>query len=216
MANVRQIHRGESGYPEHVAQRLGDAAPSAIHVLGDIELPSRVDLALVCSVSCPGSVIIKMYDAIRTLREAGVIIAGGFHSPMERECLDFLLRGKQAVVFSPAFGIDWLQHGDAEQRAVEEHRLLVVSIVGPEVTKATRASALLRNAFVAALAGAVFVPHAVPGGQAELTARQAIARGQVVMTFDDRENARLLDLGARPLVKADVVSIAARGRHGSR
>lgn len=54
------------------------------------------------------------------------------------------------------------------------------------------------NTFVAALADAVFVPHAVPGGQAELTARQAIARGQVVMTFDDQENAHLIDSGARP------------------
>lgn len=202
--NVRQIHRGESSYPEHVARRLGDDAPSAIHVLGDIDLPSRVDLAIVCSVSCPGSVIIKTYDAIRSLREAGVIIAGGFHSPMERECLDFLLRGRQSVVFSPAFGIESLQPGDAEQqRAVEEHRLLVVSTVGPEVIKATRASALLRNAFVAALARAVFVPHAVLGGQAELTARQAVARGQVVLTFDDSENAHLIALGARPLVEAD-------------
>jgi hypothetical protein len=94
---------------------LGDDAPSALHVLGGVELPSRVDSALICSVSCPGSVIIKTYDAIRSLREAGVIIAVGFHSPMERECLDFFLRGTQAVVFSPAFGIDWLQPGDEEQ-----------------------------------------------------------------------------------------------------
>ena len=162
-------------------------------------------------MSCPGSVIIKTYDAIRSLREAGVIIAVGFHSPMERECLDFFLRGTQAVVFSPAFGIDWLQPGDEEQRAVEEHRLLVMSILGAEVTRATPTSALLRNAFVAALAGAVFVPHAAPAGKAEVTARQAIARGQVVLTFDDRENARLINFGARPLLKADLEGVAGAG-----
>ena len=198
MSNVRQRHLGEPGYPGHVAQRMGDDAPRDVFLLGDLELPPRVDLALICSVSCPGSVIIKTYDAIRSLREAGVVIAGGFHSPMERECLDYLLRGQQAVVLSPAFGIDWLQPGEVERRALKEDRLMVVSIAGSEVTKATRESALLRNTFVAALADALFVPHAVPGGQAELTARQAIARGQVVMTFDDQENAHLIDSGARP------------------
>lgn len=153
---------------------MGDDAPRDVFLLGDLELPPQVDLALICSVSCPGSVIIKTYDAIRSLREAGVVIAGGFHSPMERECLDYLLRGQQAVVLSPAFGIDWLQSGEVEQRALKEDRLMVVSIAGSEVTKATCESALLRNTFVAALADAVFVPHAVPGGQAELTARLRI------------------------------------------
>ncbi|HQX52209.1 MAG TPA: hypothetical protein PLR25_19980 [Planctomycetaceae bacterium] len=32
----------------------------------------------------------KTFDAIRELRDTGVVVAGGFHSPMERECLDFL------------------------------------------------------------------------------------------------------------------------------
>lgn len=198
MFNVRQRHLGEPGYPAHVAQRMGDDAPRNVFLLGDLELPSPVDLALICSVSCPGSVIIQTYDAIRSLRQAGVVIAGGFHSPMERECLDYLLRGQQPVVLGPAFGVDWLQPGEVERRAIEERRLGVVSVVSQELTKATRESALLRNAFVAALADTVFVPHAVPGGQAEVIARQAIARGQVVLTFDDQENAHLIDSGARP------------------
>lgn len=201
--SVRQIRRGESGYPRSVFQRLGDEAPGAIHILGEADLPSQVDLALVCSVSCPGGVIVRMYDAIRGLREAGVVIAGGFHSPMERECLDFLLRGKQAVVLCPAFGLDSLQLGAPEQRAVDEQRLHAVSVLGSGVIHATRESAALRNAFVAALAVSVFVPHAVPGGQAESIARQSIARGQMVLTFDDEENQHLIAFGALPFLDSD-------------
>lgn len=204
MSNLCQLRLGEPRYPGQVAQRMGDDAPRDLYLLGVHDLPSRVDLALVCSVSCPGSVIIKTYDAIRSLRDRGVVVAGGFHSPMERECLDFLIRGTQPVVVSPAIYVGCLELTDAERRATDERRLVLVSVDGPEVIAATRVSALRRNAFVAALADALFVPHAVAGGQAELIARQAIARGQAVLTFDDRENSHLLDFGARPLAPAGV------------
>jgi predicted AAA+ superfamily ATPase len=36
------------------------------------------------------------------LREAGIPVIGGFHAPMEKECLDLLLRGTQPVVICPA------------------------------------------------------------------------------------------------------------------
>lgn len=88
------------------------------------------------------------------------------------------------------------------RRAIEEHRLIVLSILGSEVTHATRASALIRNEFIAALAVTVFVPHAAPGSQGELIAKRAIARGQVVLTLDDPENSNLFALGARPLIEA--------------
>lgn len=199
MACVLPLRIGEPCYPVQVEVRLGDAAPPTIHVLaGSTRLP-RVGLALVCSVSCPGSVILRTYDAIRSLRNAGIVVSGGFHSPMERDCLEFLLRGRQAVVLSPAMGIEWLQLCETEGRALDEHRLFVASVAGSDIRKATRGSALLRNNFIAALADAVFIPHAVPGGLAELTAQKVLARGQRVLTFEVEENAHLLDRGARPL-----------------
>jgi hypothetical protein len=39
------------------------------------------------------------------VRDAGIVMAGGFHSPMEQDCLDFLLRGNQPVVVCPAKGL---------------------------------------------------------------------------------------------------------------
>lgn len=57
--------------------------------------PHLVPLALVCSVKCPGDLILKTYDLAQQLREAEVTIIGGFHSLMERECLTILLRGNQ-------------------------------------------------------------------------------------------------------------------------
>ncbi len=90
--NAHRIDCRDADYPERVAAFLGDEAPRTLDILGDPQILRRVHLGLICSVSCPGSVVIKTYDAIRQLRDAGIVVAGGFHSPMERECLDFLLR----------------------------------------------------------------------------------------------------------------------------
>jgi len=204
-ANVVRINRGDPSYPHCVADHLGDDAPTAITLRGQPQLLRRVQLGLICSVSCPGSVVIKTYDVIRELRDAGVVVAGGFRSPMERECLDFLLRGTQPVILCPARGLEWLSLTPQQEQAAERGRLLVLSIFGPETTQGTVALALRRNDFVAALARSVFVPHAAPGGKTEATAIRAIARSQDVLTFDDDENAQLIGLGAKPLCVRDLV-----------
>jgi hypothetical protein len=46
---------------------------------------------------------------IELLRGAGIPIIGGFHSPMEKECLDLLLRGQQPIVICPARSIQGMR-----------------------------------------------------------------------------------------------------------
>lgn len=48
-----------------------------------------------CSVrsNCLGDVILKTLDLMCELRDADAYVVSGFHSPMERECLNILLRG---------------------------------------------------------------------------------------------------------------------------
>jgi len=146
---------------------------------------------------CPGSVVIKTFDAIRELRDAGVVVAGGFHSPMERECIDFLLRGEQAVIVCEAKGLDPASLDASWRPAIDAGRLLLLSTFGDDVTRKTEARAQTRNEFVAALAVAVLIPHASPAGKAEATARHVVERGQPLFTFDDDENKGLLEIGAR-------------------
>ena len=186
-------------------RRLGDDAPSVLHVVGDASCLSTIELALLCSVSCPGSVIIKTFDAIRDIRDAGIVVAGGFHSPMERDCLHFLLRGPQHVVLSPAHGIESLSVDCDEQAALNEGRLIAVSVFDADVLRPTPQAAARRNQFVAATADILLVPHAVAGGKAEHEVQQAIARGQRVLTFDDRENSHLVAQGAIPVAANGVL-----------
>jgi predicted Rossmann fold nucleotide-binding protein DprA/Smf involved in DNA uptake len=200
----RPIRPSDLDYPQRVSRHLGDDAPSVLHVVGDGSVLNTIELAVLCSVSCPGSVIIKTFDAVRDIRDAGVVVAGGFHSPMERDCLHFLLRGPQHAVLSPAHGVDTLCFGGAEEVAVREGRLIVVSVFEADVLRATPETAVRRNQFVFATADVLLVPYAVAGGKVEHEVRQAVARGQTVLTFDDGENAHLLAQGAIP-VAADAV-----------
>jgi predicted Rossmann fold nucleotide-binding protein DprA/Smf involved in DNA uptake len=169
-----------------------------VHGIGNRAIVRQPEVGLICSVQCPGSVVIKAFDAVRMLRDAGVVVAGGFHSPMEKECLEFLLRGKQPVIVAPARGLTGLRLPPAWRSAVDASQLLVASPFGDEVRRTTRDGAAERNKFVAALAKAVLIPYASPGGKAEAIARGVTETGTPLFTFADDENENLYHLGARP------------------
>jgi len=88
-----RIEQGGSDYPAVLKDRLGENAPPCLYAWGDAAILRNRLLGLVCSIQCPGSIVIKTLDAARALRDAGVAVIGGFHSPMEQEFLDILLRG---------------------------------------------------------------------------------------------------------------------------
>jgi len=72
--------------------------------LGDEALLGRRKLALICSQKCPGDVILKTYDFARLVRQSGIAIVSGFHSPIEKDCLPILLRGPDPIVIIRATG----------------------------------------------------------------------------------------------------------------
>lgn len=187
-----------SGIPPVVAAWKVEHGGTDVHGLGDQSILWRNCLGLICSVQCPGSVVIQTFDAIRALRDAGVVVAGGFHSPMEKECLEFLLRGEQPVIVVQAKGLGRPRLAGPWRAAVDTGRLLILSPFDDDVRRTTKANAQTRNEFIVALAVAVLIPHASPGGMAETIARNVRGKGTPLFTFDDEENEGLLQLGARP------------------
>jgi len=180
------------------------------HLKTTATLPRTGILGLICSIQCPGSVVIRALDAARELRDAGVCVIGGFHSPMERECLDILLRGKQPVAYCPAHGLDSLVLTESQLAAVEQGRLTLVAAFPPEVRKATVEQAVQRNDLIADRASALWVPHAAPGGKVWTTIRKTLASGKPVYTFDDPANRELLAAGAQPLNVTTMASVRNR------
>lgn len=185
------------GYPAALRARLGQTAFSCFYTIGEISILHQQLLGAICSVRCPGSIVIQVFDAMRELRDAGVVVIGGFHSPMERECLDILLRGSQPVILCAAKRLRGLRLGTPARKALKDGRLLVITPFGDEVKCSTAAQAIQRNELVAALASAVLIPHAAPGGKAEATARNILACGQALFTFADENNAHLIQAGAK-------------------
>lgn len=210
----QRIERSDSDYPTALVDRLGDSAPQAIHVMGETAILRNRLLGLICSIQCPGSVVIKTLDATRTLRDAGVVVAGGFHSPMEKECLDILLRGNQPVVFCPARGLKGLRMGQNARQAIESGRLLVLSPFVETVRRTSAAQAIARNNLVAALADSLWVPYAAPGGKTWVTVHAVLERQQAVFTFPNVENDELFSAGARSF--SDLNAQVLLGEHPAR
>lgn len=176
-----------------------------VGVLGAVELLRKPALGLFCSIRCPGKVILAVYDLARALRDAGIPVIGGFHTPMEKECLDLLLRGEQPVVVCPARSIEHIRLPIPMKTAVTANRLLLLSPFTARHRRATAELADERNRLVAALASQLFVAYAAPGGKTERLCREAIAAAKTVLTVDCAANANLLDLGAQPSSAAEVV-----------
>jgi len=201
------IERGDGAYPAVLLDRLGEAAPACLYAMGDTTILRNRLLGLLCSIQCPGSIVIKTFDAVRLLRDTGVVIVGGFHSPMERECLDILLRGNQLVVLCPAKGLTGLRLGQTVRNAARDGRMLILSPFDESVRRTTAAQAVQRNDLVAALAHALLVPHAAPGGKTWTTVRAAMERQQPVFSFATGDSGVLLEAGARPFAGPDIASL---------
>jgi len=188
--------------------RLGDRHYRRITALGNLDHVGNRLLALFCSTKCPGSLILDTYDLARALRGTGVTVIGGFHSPMEKECLDLLLRGKQPIVICPARGLQRMRIPPTWKKPLESGRLLILSPFGEKHRRATADLAAERNQFVAALSDGVFIAHAASGSKTEKFCLELIARGTSVFVLDRKDNQRLLDCGARALDQSEFL----RGR----
>jgi len=193
---ITYLSRDRAGFPEGPSQHLGPEAPERLTVIGDVELLSHKKLALFCSVQCPGSIILKTYDLARKLREQNAAVIGGFHSPIEKEVLNVLLRGEGSIILCPAKGIEKMRIRREYREPLDKGRLLILSAFPEKVRRPTAKIALFRNRLVAALADKVLIAYAAPGGKTEAFARELLGWHKPVFTFDDASTSNLIALGA--------------------
>jgi len=165
--------------------------------IGDQQILQQPLLAIFTTTRCPGDVILRLYDAARSLRDAGIPVIGGFHTPMEEDCLELLLRGAQPVVICPARSLHRMRIPAAWKPAIRAGRLLLVSPFAERHRRRTAALAVLRNRFVAEIASEIFVAHAPLGSKTEALCRELLAQGRRIHTFDLPSNAALVALGAQ-------------------
>jgi hypothetical protein len=151
MSTPRTIMRTDKEYPVVLQNPLGVAAPAQLYAIGNASVLQRSLPGLICSIKCPGSIVLKTFDTIRALRDVGMGAVGGFLSPMEQDCLDILLRGKQPIILCPARGLKGLRLGEKARQAVDEGRLIDY-IMSEGADRVVEAARVLGTGMVAARA----------------------------------------------------------------
>ena len=196
---IAAIRLGSEGYPRCLLNELNTHAPAELKVAGPSDLLNHPKIGFFCSSQCPGSVVLKTFDAITRMRDEGQILVGGFHSVMEWECFRILLRGMQPIIWVPARSIAGMRLKPELKPAFESDRLLILSPFEPVQQRTTATLAERRNRFIGALVDRFFIPYASPGGKTAALASQLLTEGKQVCTVEDPSNAGLILLGATQL-----------------
>ena len=169
--------------------------PKELFALGNQNLLSQSALAIFCSSRCPGSIILKACDAVKELRDEGRTVIGGFHSAIEKECLDILLRGRSPVILCPARSLHGLRLKSEWKNPLEEGRLLLLSPFPQKHSRMTADLAHQRNLFVACMAEEILVLHAAPKSRVEFICDLAGALGKPMQALNDPANGPLFERG---------------------
>ena len=193
------LARGSPCYPASLVEKLGGGAPAALTLCGSAAALSRPLVALFCSRRVPGDALVAAYDLARALRDAGHAVIGGFHTPVERECLELVLRGSAPVVVVLPRAIEGMRCPPGWGAPLREGRLLVVSPFPGGRRRASVAQASTRNRVIAALAARLVVVHATPGGEVHRRVGEALGWGVPVACLDHPENRELAVMGAEPI-----------------
>jgi predicted Rossmann fold nucleotide-binding protein DprA/Smf involved in DNA uptake len=193
--DVTIIASMSSDFPSALRSGLLTPLYSQLWAIGNLEILKTRLLGFFCSSKCPGNVIVQTYDLARGLRDAGVPVISGFQSPMEKECLDLLLRGQQPIVICPARSIEQMRLPTAWRTPLDEGRLVVCSPFATHHRRPTTDIAEQRNRLVAALADVVVIAHASPGSKIERMSAKMVASGKRLYTLDLPENTRLIQHG---------------------
>ena len=184
---VAVVNAGGPRFPQAQLAGIGCETHSEIWSAGPMALLNRPKTGFFCSSQCPGSVVLKTFNAITRMRDEGQVLIGGFHSVMEWECLGILLRGRQPVIWVPARSMVGMLVKPELVPAFNAGRLLILSPFPPRNKRVTAALAEARNRFVGAVADRIFVPHAAPNSRTLALCNELRAAGKQILSITDLE-----------------------------
>jgi hypothetical protein len=134
--------------------------------LGNKDILNLPKTAFLCSRQIPASVVLKCYDWAIAEREAGNCVISGFHSPLEKDVLHYLLKGTQPIIIALARGLKIRVEAELK-KPLDQGRLLIITPFEASVKRVTIATAAIRNRMMIEIADKVVVGYASPGGQLE-------------------------------------------------
>lgn len=158
--------------------RLGQGGPT-IAACGDVHLLQLDKIGIFASVKASGTRILDAISWARQFpRDAGVVI-GGFHSPIEQECLNILIMGGVPVGWFLARSIEGYRALGKWRDPIVAGRMLVLSATGSP-KRVTCSASRPRNELVAQVADSLLILHAEPASSTADLARRFAATNKRV------------------------------------
>ena len=126
-----------------------------METLGNTSLLERKKIGYFAASKIASLSVLPTLDwAAEVAKYDDVAIVSGFHSKMEREVLDFLLRGKCGIVCVLARSI-YKKIPDKYSEAFDAGRVLFISNERESVHRTARDTAARRNAYIASICDAL-------------------------------------------------------------
>lgn len=133
--------------------------------IGNIGLLEQIDFAFLCSSKCPGNIIIKIHEQAFQWREDGLVIASGFHSPVEKEVFNVLIKGSQPIVIFPARSLNNMRLPKLWRAGVNENRILIITPIHGSNKRPTKELCNKRNEFLVKLTKKIYIPYIDTSGK---------------------------------------------------
>ena len=139
---------------------------TAYRGIGNAKLLERPLTGLLCSRQCPAGIILEScLNFKKWAADSASTVISGFHSPVEQECLRILLGGCASIILFPAREIDHLRIRREWRPALEQDRMLIITLADLHNRNMSRQDTEKRNRHIAELADHLVIPYATYGGQ---------------------------------------------------
>ena len=127
---------------------------------GNKELLNNYKIGFLCSRKVPAEIILKTYDWAIKQRDEGKCIISGFHSKIEQDVFEILLKGTQPIVMVLARGLKKRWNKEIT-KAVDDNRLLIIASFKEKIKRVTSDNAKKRNELILSLSDEVFIPFVI-------------------------------------------------------
>ncbi|OQY72393.1 MAG: DNA-binding protein [Ignavibacteriales bacterium UTCHB2] len=130
---------------------------------GNKEILNNYKIGFLCSRKVPANIILRTYDWAIEQRDKGSCIISGFHSKIEKDVFEILIKGKQPIILILARGM-FKKIKPEIANLVDQNRLLIISPFDKKIVRPTNRTALKRNKLIAYLSDKLFIPYNVQDG----------------------------------------------------
>ncbi len=158
-----------------------------LYHLGNIELLNNYKVGLLCSRKLPASIILKTYDWAIEQRDKGVCIVSGFHSKIEKDVFDILIKGKQPIILILARGLKKRREPIIDS-LIEDNRLLIITPFQENIKRITEDTAKIRNEIIVSISDEIMLPYTNENGNIQKVIKSVRSSVNIQTLIDDEKN----------------------------